>query len=63
MQNRWERMNRVTEYEKSQLGMPHVFDEPMIEMYYKAAKLSEEYNRTCYDDTEKLDLLLLQLLK
>ena len=53
----------MTEYEKSQLGLPHVFDEYMTEMYYKAAKLSDEYNRTSYDDTEKLDVLLSQLLK
>lgn len=53
----------MTEYEKSQLGLPHIFDEPMTEMYYEAAKLSDEYNRTSYDDTEKLDLLLSQLLK
>lgn len=53
----------MTEYEKSQFGLPHVFDEPMTEMYYKAAKLSDEYNRTPYDDVEKADTLLSQLLK
>jgi acetyltransferase-like isoleucine patch superfamily enzyme len=56
-------MKIMTEYEKSQLGLPHIFDEPMTRMYYKAAKLSDEYNRTSYDDTEKLSLLLSQLLK
>ena len=58
-----EKDENMTEYEKSQLGLPHIFDEPMTEMYYEAAKLSDEYNRTSYDDTEKLDLLLSQLLK
>ena len=53
----------MTEYEKSQLGLPHIFDEAMTKMYYEAAKLSDEYNRTSYDDTEKLSLLLSQLLK
>ena len=50
-------------YEKSQLGLPHIFDEPMTKMYYEAAKLSDEYNRTSYDDVEKVPLLLSQLLK
>lgn len=36
----------MTEYKKSQLGLPHIFDEPMTRMYYEAAKLSDEYNRT-----------------
>ena len=56
-------MKIMTEYEKSQLGLPNIFDEPMTRMYYEAAKLSDEYNRTSYDDTEKLSLLLSQLLK
>lgn len=53
----------MTEYQKSQLGLPHIFDEPMTKVYYEAAKLSDEYNRTPYDDTAKLSLLLSQLLK
>ena len=53
----------MTEYEKSQLGLPHIFDEPMTRMYYEAAKLSDKYNRTSYDDTAKLSLLLSQLLE
>lgn len=53
----------MTEYEKSQLGIPHVFDDSMTEMYYRAAKISDEYNSTAYEDTKKLDSLLNQLLK
>lgn len=53
----------MTEYEKSLLGLPHIFDAPMVALYNKAAELSSAYNQTPLDNTAKLDELLTRLLK
>lgn len=46
----------MTEYEKSQLGLPHVFDKPMHDMYNRAALLCSKYNQT--SDVTFLDELI-----
>ncbi|MDD3403712.1 MAG: sugar O-acetyltransferase [Hespellia sp.] len=53
----------MTEYEKSQAGLPHIFDTPMVEMYNQAAILSDEYNRLSLSDVERQQELLGRLLK
>ncbi|MDD3333978.1 MAG: sugar O-acetyltransferase [Eubacteriales bacterium] len=53
----------MTEYEKSQRGLPHIFDAPMVAMYDRAATLSTAYNRTDLQNVQKLNELLDALLK
>jgi acetyltransferase-like isoleucine patch superfamily enzyme len=53
----------MTEYEKSQDGLPHIFDQPMVKMYNEAAMLSAEYNQLPISDIEKQQELLGKLLK
>lgn len=53
----------MREYEKSQVGLPHIFDQPMVEMYNEAAMLSAEYNQLPISDVERQQELLGKLLK
>ena len=52
----------MNEFEKSQKGLPHVFDDEMMEMYLKATEITDEYNTTSINDEETRNKLLKNLL-
>ena len=54
---------RMTEFEKSQQGLPHVFDSEMMQMFHRAYRLTRAYNQTGEGETETRTAILAQLLK
>lgn len=53
----------MSEYEKSELGLPHVFDSEMMEMFRHSCHLNREYNLTGEEDAEERNRILSMLLK
>lgn len=53
----------MTEYEKSIQGLPHRFDDEMMQMFHRACRLTKEYNMTGEDEADKRAEILSQLLK
>lgn len=52
----------MTEYEKSQAGMPHTFDAEMMRMFKNACRLTRLYNQTSEDEEELRRGILTELL-
>ena len=52
----------MTEYEKSQKGLPHIFDDEMMRMFRNACRLTKEYNQTDEEETDRRNEILTRLL-
>ena len=53
----------MTEWEKSQSGKPHVYNDEMGKMHKEAKKLYQEYNKTTDEDEVHREEILSKLLK